>query len=52
MIEVRSKLHEFRQLVAFKLIKNFYNFTTSDRSNDAEEMLLSGMQIQLFLQKK
>ena len=46
-----SKLHEFRQLFAFKLRKNLSNFTTSDGSNDAEEMLHSGLQIQLFLKK-
>ena len=51
MIEVRSKLHEFCYLIAFKLRKNFSNFATSEGSNDAEEMLHSGLQIQLFLQK-
>ena len=51
MIEVRSKLHELRQLIAFKLMKNFFNFTNSDGSNDAEEMLHFGLQIQLILQK-
>ena len=50
MIEVQSKLHENRQLIAFKLGKNFSNFTTSNGSNDAEEMQQTGLQIQLLLQ--
>ena len=33
MIEVQSELQEIHKLIAFKLRKSFFNFTTSDRSN-------------------
>ena len=51
MIEGRSKLHEFRQFIAFKPRKNFSNFTISDGNNDAKEIPCSGLKIKLLVQK-
>ena len=51
MIGIRSKLHEIRQLIAFKLMKNSSSFTTSDGSSDADEMLHSRLQIHYLYRK-